>query len=83
VSKRISSGGIVSKNWFIAGASAGFGFEFVRAVAGRRDRVVATSRRVAGLEALVSEFGGAVVPVELDKIGRSTDFPSHGAEVAS
>jgi NAD(P)-dependent dehydrogenase (short-subunit alcohol dehydrogenase family) len=46
----------VSKNWFITGASAGFGFEFVRAAAGRGDRVVATSRRAAGLEALVSEL---------------------------
>jgi NAD(P)-dependent dehydrogenase (short-subunit alcohol dehydrogenase family) len=56
----------VGKNWFITGASAGFGFEFVRAAAGRGDRVVATSRRAAGLEALVSEFGEAVVPIELD-----------------
>jgi NAD(P)-dependent dehydrogenase (short-subunit alcohol dehydrogenase family) len=59
-------GGIVSKNWFITGASTGFGFEFVRAAAGRGDRVVATSRHASSLEALVSEFGEAVVPFELD-----------------
>jgi NAD(P)-dependent dehydrogenase (short-subunit alcohol dehydrogenase family) len=65
-SKLVFPGVIVSKNWFITGASAGFGFEFVRAAAGRGDRVVATSRRAAGLKALVDEFGEAVVPVELD-----------------
>jgi nucleoside-diphosphate-sugar epimerase len=57
---------IVSKNWFITGASAGFGFEFVRGAAGRGDRVVATSRSNAGLKPLVEEFGDLVIPVELD-----------------
>jgi NAD(P)-dependent dehydrogenase (short-subunit alcohol dehydrogenase family) len=56
----------LSKNWFITGASAGFGHDFVRAAAGRGDRVVATSRNVDGLRSLVEEFGDAVLTMELE-----------------
>jgi NAD(P)-dependent dehydrogenase (short-subunit alcohol dehydrogenase family) len=56
----------MSKSWFVTGASAGFGLEFVRAAVGRGDRVVATSRNAEGLKTLVDEFGDAVVAVGLD-----------------
>lgn len=64
----------MSKRWFITGASAGFGYEFVRAAAARGDRVVATSRAVAGLQPLVDEFGDLVVPLALDVTDRSAAF---------
>lgn len=64
----------MSKRWFITGASAGFGYEFVRAAAARGDRVVATSRAVAGLQPLVDEFGELVVPLALDVTDRSAAF---------
>ncbi len=60
----------MSKRWFITGASAGFGFEFVRAAAARGDRVVATSRDVTALQPLVGEFGDLVRPVALDVADR-------------
>src|SRR5438105_1370663 len=61
----------MSRIWLITGASRGFGKEFVRAAAGRGDRVVATARDVAALEGLseslaqeVSQFGVKVTIVE-------------------
>ena len=56
----------MGKNWFITGASAGFGLEFVRAAAARDDRVVATSRKPGDLEKLVADLGRGVRVVGLD-----------------
>ena len=42
----------MSKVWFITGASKGFGREWTQAALERGDRVAATARRPADLEAL-------------------------------
>lgn len=64
----------MSKVWFITGASKGFGREFALAALGRGDRVAATARDVATLDALVAEHGDAVLPLRLDVTDRAQVF---------
>ena len=64
----------MSKTWFITGASKGFGREWSEAALSRGDRVAATARRLSTLDDLVSTYGDAVLPIELDVTDRAADF---------
>jgi NAD(P)-dependent dehydrogenase (short-subunit alcohol dehydrogenase family) len=64
----------LSKVWFITGASKGFGREWTQAALERGDRVAATARRPADLEALEAEHGDSLLALELDVTDRSGDF---------
>jgi NAD(P)-dependent dehydrogenase (short-subunit alcohol dehydrogenase family) len=65
---------IVSKTWFITGASRGFGREWAEAALDRGDNVAATARRLEALDALVDAYGDAVLPIRLDVTDRPADF---------
>ncbi|BBY46684.1 short-chain dehydrogenase/reductase (plasmid) [Mycolicibacterium arabiense] len=52
--------------WFITGASRGFGHRWATAALARGDRCIATARDVTTLEPLVTAYGDAVLPIELD-----------------
>ncbi|TDW94310.1 short-subunit dehydrogenase [Kribbella pratensis] len=54
------------KNWFVTGASRGFGREFARAALERGDRVAATARDAAALHGLAGEL----LPLALDVTDR-------------
>jgi NAD(P)-dependent dehydrogenase (short-subunit alcohol dehydrogenase family) len=54
------------RNWFITGASRGFGRSFTQAALAAGDRVAATARDTSSLDDLVAEHGDALVPIELD-----------------
>ncbi len=54
------------KTWFITGTSRGFGREWAEAALERGDRVAATARNTASLDALVEKYGDAVLPLRLD-----------------
>ena len=62
------------RNWFITGASRGFGRSFTLAALAAGDRVAATARDTSSLDDLVSEHGDAVVPIELDVTRRDAAF---------
>jgi NAD(P)-dependent dehydrogenase (short-subunit alcohol dehydrogenase family) len=65
---------IVTKTWFITGASRGFGRAWAVAALKRGDRVAATARDVATLEDLVAAYGDEVLPLQLDVTDRAADF---------
>lgn len=52
--------------WFITGASRGLGRSFAQAALRAGDRVAATARDTSSLQALSSEHGDALLPLELD-----------------
>ncbi|AWB92309.1 oxidoreductase [Aeromicrobium chenweiae] len=54
------------KNWFITGASRGFGRAFVQAALDRGDRVAATARDTESLRDLATQFPDTFVPLALD-----------------
>ena len=54
------------KVWFITGASRGFGQIWAKAALDRGDKVAATARDTAALEALVRDYGNRVLPLGLD-----------------
>lgn len=54
------------KNWFITGASAGFGKAIARGILERGGRVIATARNLAPLDELVALGGDRVLPLRLD-----------------
>lgn len=56
----------MSKTWFVTGSSRGLGRAFVEAALSRGDRVAATARNAASLQALQHEYGDAVLPLALD-----------------
>jgi len=62
------------KTWFITGVSRGFGREWAIAALERGDRVAATARDVSTLEDLVSKYGDALLPLQLDVDDREADF---------
>jgi NADP-dependent 3-hydroxy acid dehydrogenase YdfG len=64
----------LAKNWFITGASKGFGREWTEAALERGDKVAATARDLATLDPLVETFGDAVLPIQLDVTNRPGDF---------
>lgn len=67
-------GDLLAKNWFITGASKGFGREWTEAALERGDKVAATARNLEALEALVDAYGDAVLPIQLDVTDRVADF---------
>ncbi|MGR6917738.1 SDR family oxidoreductase [[Actinomadura] parvosata] len=58
------------KNWFITGASRGFGRIWAEAALARGDRVAATARRSEALRPLAETYGDAVLPLPLDVTDR-------------
>ena len=54
------------KTWFITGTSKGFGRIWAEAALDRGDRVVATARDAATLQALVDAHGDRVLALALD-----------------
>jgi NAD(P)-dependent dehydrogenase (short-subunit alcohol dehydrogenase family) len=65
---------MTSKTWFITGCSRGFGREWAIAALDRGDRVAATARDTSTLDDLVSTYGEAILPIELDVTDRGADF---------
>ncbi|MCW6008959.1 SDR family NAD(P)-dependent oxidoreductase [Micromonospora sp. CPCC 205371] len=64
----------MSKVWFITGASRGFGRRFAEAALSRGDKVAATARSAAALTELITEYGDAVLPLELDVTDKTAVF---------
>lgn len=62
------------KNWFITGASRGFGREWTIAALERGDAVAATARNSSTLDDLVARFGDRLLPLQLDVTDRNADF---------
>ncbi|MCV7409604.1 short-chain dehydrogenase [Mycobacterium florentinum] len=62
------------KVWFITGTSRGFGHEWTIAALERGDKVAATARNTASLDDLVTKYGDALLPIELDVTDRDADF---------
>jgi NAD(P)-dependent dehydrogenase (short-subunit alcohol dehydrogenase family) len=58
------------KIWFITGASKGFGREWTEAALERGDRVAAVSRSAKAFDDLVSKYGDAVLPLQVDVTDR-------------
>ena len=67
-------GVILSKTWFITGASKGFGREWTEAALERGDNVVGTARKLDDLDDLVENYGDAFLPIQLDVTDRDADF---------
>ena len=67
-------GVILSKTWFITGASKGFGREWTDAALERGDNVVGTARKLDDLDDLVENYGDAFLPIQLDVTDRDADF---------
>jgi NAD(P)-dependent dehydrogenase (short-subunit alcohol dehydrogenase family) len=66
----------MSKIWFVTGSSRGLGRCFVEAALSRGDRVAATARDTATLDALVSTYGDALLPLALDVTDKAAVFES-------
>lgn len=66
------------KVWFITGTSKGFGRIWAEAALARGDKVVATARKIASLDALVARYGSKVLALALDV----TDEPGVTSAVA-
>ena len=64
----------MSKVWFVTGSSRGLGRNFVEAALSRGDMVAATARNIERLAELVTEYGDAVLPLELDVTDRAGVF---------
>lgn len=60
--------------WFITGTSRGFGRIWAETALQRGDKVVATARDTASLQALVHVYGDAVLPLTLDVTDRAAVF---------
>ena len=57
---------MISKVWFITGASRGLGRIWAEAALTRGDKVAATARTLADVADLAERFGDAVLPLALD-----------------
>ncbi|MEO3876716.1 SDR family NAD(P)-dependent oxidoreductase [Nonomuraea sp. B12E4] len=66
----------MSKVWFVTGSSRGLGRTFVEAALARGDKVAATARSAASLDALVAAYGDAVLPLALDVTDKAAVFES-------
>ena len=62
------------RTWFITGCSRGFGREWAIAALERGDRVAATARDLSTLDDLVTKYGDALLPIQLDVTDRDADF---------
>ena len=67
-------GVILSKTWFITGASKGFGREWAEAALERGDNVAGTARNLGDLDDLVDNYGDAFLPIQIDVTDRDADF---------
>lgn len=67
------------KTWFITGASRGFGREWTIAALERGDQVAATARDTSTLDDLVTKYGEALLPLQLDVDSREADFAAVAA----
>ena len=65
---------LAEKIWFITGTSRGFGREWAIAALERGDKVAATARDTASLHDLVTTYGEAILPLQLDVTDREADF---------
>jgi NAD(P)-dependent dehydrogenase (short-subunit alcohol dehydrogenase family) len=65
---------VSEKVWFITGTSRGFGREWAIAALKRGDKVAATARQTSSLGDLVSQYGDALLPLQLDVTDRDADF---------
>ncbi len=70
---------MTQKIWFITGCSRGFGREWAIAALERGDKVAATARDTTTLDDLVSKYGEAVLPLQLDVTDREADFAAVAA----
>lgn len=61
----------MKKTILITGASRGFGKIWAEAFLKRGDNVIATSRNIDHLEELVTQYGNAVLPLQLDVTSKS------------
>ncbi|MET7333609.1 SDR family NAD(P)-dependent oxidoreductase [Nonomuraea sp. NPDC005650] len=66
----------MSKVWFVTGSSRGLGRHFVEAALSRGDQVAAAARDTASLDELVTAYGDAVLPLELDVTDKAAVFAS-------
>src|ERR1700749_4351764 len=64
----------MAKTIFITGASRGFGKIWAEAFLKRGDKVAATARNLNDLNDLVSTYGDAILPIQLDVNDRAADF---------
>jgi NAD(P)-dependent dehydrogenase (short-subunit alcohol dehydrogenase family) len=71
-------GVILTKTWFITGASKGFGREWTEAALERGDNVAGTARNLDDLDGLVENYGDAFLPIQLDVTDRNADFAAVG-----
>jgi NAD(P)-dependent dehydrogenase (short-subunit alcohol dehydrogenase family) len=67
-------GVILTKTWFITGASKGFGREWTEAALKRGDNVAGTARNLGDLDDLVDNYGDAFLPIQLDVTDHDADF---------
>ena len=65
---------MAKKTWFITGTSRGFGREWASAALRRGDRVAGAARDLATLDALLQEYGDALLPIALDVTDRPAAF---------
>lgn len=61
----------MSKTVFITGASRGFGRIWAAAFLNRGDNVVATSRNISNLKKMADQYGGRLLPLQLDITDRA------------
>ena len=71
-------GVILTKTWFITGASKGFGREWTEAALERGDNVAGTARNLSDLDGLVENYGDTFLPIQLDVTDRDADFAAVG-----
>jgi len=64
----------MAKTIFITGASRGFGKIWAEAFLKRGDKVIATARNTDALNDLVSAYGDAILPIQLDVNNRDQVF---------
>src|SRR5262245_25934522 len=62
------------KVWLVNGSSRGFGRIWTDAALARGDKVAATARNTAALDALVASYGDRVLPLTLDVTDRQAAF---------
>jgi NAD(P)-dependent dehydrogenase (short-subunit alcohol dehydrogenase family) len=67
-----------NKTWYITGTSRGFGRTWAISALERGDRVAATARDVSTLGELVTRYGDAVLPLELEVTSRAASFDAIG-----
>ena len=71
-------GVILTKTWFITGASKGFGREWTEAALERGDNVAGTARNLDDLDGFVESYGDTFLPIQLDVTDRDADFAAVG-----